>query len=249
MRAFEDHFSRRADTYIRYRPTYPEKLYAYLASIAPHHRLAWDCGTGNGQAAVGLANHFDHVIATDASTDQLAQAFPHSRVTYKVARSESAGLQTGCAALVTVAVAVHWFDFDQFYAEVRRVLTPGGAIAVWCYSLPIIEPAIDSILEHYLDEILAGYWPDRFRYVHERYQTLPFPFEELTVPGFTMETRWDLEGVLGFLRSWSGTAKYEQQKGQSPVELIRPQLIEAWGGELGERTLRWNLHVRVGVVR
>ena len=248
MREFEDHFSRRAETYVRYRPTYPEELYSYLASIAPHRRLAWDCGTGNGQAALGLADHFHRIVATDASADQLALAPFHSRVEYRVSRSESVGLETSSAALVTAAVAVHWFEFDQFYAEVRRVLTPGGLIAVWCYSLPAIEPTIDRILERYYREILSGYWPDRFCYIHEQYKTLPFPFEELTPPKFTMETVWDLTEVLGFLQSWSGTANYEKQNGHSPIELIRPQLIAAWGDEARERTLRWNLFIRLGRV-
>jgi len=247
MSKFEDHFSSRAETYVRYRPTYPEQLYTYLASSAPHRRLAWDCGTGNGQAALGLAEHFDRIVATDASADQITRALYHTRVEYSVARAECAGLENRSAALVTVAVAVHWFDLDQFYAEVRRVLSPQGLIAVWCYSLPEIEPAIDRILERYLRETLSGYWPDRFRYVHEQYQTLPFPFEELTPPKFTMETIWDLAQVLGFLHSWSGTANYEKQRGQSPIELILPQLIEAWGA-VGERSLQWNLFVRVGQV-
>jgi SAM-dependent methyltransferase len=249
MREFEDYFSRRAETYVRHRPTYPEELYAYLASIVPHRRLAWDCGTGNGQAALGLADHFDRIVATDASADQITQAPRHSRVEFRVARSEEAGLETRSAALVTVAVAVHWFDFDRFYAEVRRVLSPGGLIAVWCYSLPAIDPAIDAILEHYLRDTLSGYWPDRFRYVFEQYRTLPFPFKELAPPRFTMETDWDLSQVLGFLQSWSGTAMFEKQKGQNPIELIDEQLSGAWGIEDRKRNLHWRLFLRIGQVQ
>jgi SAM-dependent methyltransferase len=249
MRKLEDHFSRHADTYVRYRPTYPDGLYSYLASLAPHHRLAWDCGTGNGQAALGLAKHFDSVVATDASTDQIARAPHHRRVEYKVARSENAGLESASVALVTVAVAVHWFDFDLFYPEVRRVLTPGGLIAVWCYSLPEIEPAIDRILERYLRDTLSGYWPVRFQYIQDRYRTLPFPFEELTPPGFTMETLWDLTEVVGFLQSWSGTASYEKRRGYSPLDHIRGPLVGAWGADSDKRRLLWRLHLRVGIVR
>jgi SAM-dependent methyltransferase len=249
MREFEDHFSQRAETYVRSRPTYPEELYYYLASIAPHRRLAWDCGTGNGQAALGLANYFDRIIATDASAEQLALAPHNGRIEYKVARAESAGLEMQSAALITVAVAVHWFDFDQFYAEVRRTLCRDGLIAVWCYSLPAIEPAIDQILDRYLREILASYWPDRFRYIFEQYRTLPFPFKELRPPKFTMETFWDLSQVLGFLHSWSGTANYEKQMGSNPIDLIRPQLLEAWGPEVRKRILHWNLFLRLGQVK
>ena len=69
-----DHFSAHAQNYARFRPTYPTELFAWLASQSPGHRLAWDCGTGNGQAALGLADHFVHVHATDLSPQQLAQA-------------------------------------------------------------------------------------------------------------------------------------------------------------------------------
>jgi len=248
MRPFEDHFSRRAEVYVRHRPTYPAELYSYLASQAPHRRLAWDCGTGNGQAAIGLAEYFDRVIATDASAEQITLATQHKRVEYKLARAEDAGLETGSMALVTVAVAVHWFDFDLFYDEVRRTLSHEGLIAVWCYSLPTITPGINSILDNYLHNILGGYWPDRARHMIEEYRALPFPFEELKVPSFTMITHWDLFQVLGFLESWSGTARFEEKKGYSPIELIQPQLKEEWGAEATKRRLDWKLPLRVGRV-
>ncbi|RPH36316.1 class I SAM-dependent methyltransferase [bacterium] len=247
MKSFEDHFSRRAQAYLRYRPTYPQELYSYLASVAPDHRLALDCGTGNGQSAIGLADYFDRVIATDASPEQLTLAPADSRIEYRVARAEDSGLAAHSVALVTVAVAVHWFDLKHFYAEVQRVLMTQGVVAVWCYSLPTIEPGIDAILKRYLREILSGYWPERFHYIKEQYRTLPFPFKELTPPRFTMETVWDLSEVLGFLHSWSGTVNYEKRNGYSPMDLIRPELEKAWG-QTKERVLSWKLFPRVGLV-
>lgn len=248
MRDFEDHFSRRARTYVQFRPSYPPELYAYLASLAPHRWKAWDCGTGNGQAALGLARHFERVVATDASPEQITMATLHEGVEYKVARSEQSGLPAGSMALVTCAVAVHWFDFDAFYAEVRRVLSPRGIIALWCYSLPTVEPAIDGITERYMRKILSDYWPERFRYILEEYRTLPFPFEELTAPGFGMETMWDMNQLLGFLQSWSGTVSYEKREGRSPLDLIRPELAASWGPATEKRLLRWRLHIRLGRV-
>jgi hypothetical protein len=59
--SFEDHFSSHSQQYAQYRPKYPDELYTYLASLAPARSLAWNCGTGNGQAALGLAKHFDVV--------------------------------------------------------------------------------------------------------------------------------------------------------------------------------------------
>ena len=95
MTEFEDHFSLQAGDYARFRPTYPPELFAYLASVAPGRRLAWDCGTGNGQAALELVRHFDRVVATDASVEQLARALPHERIEYRVERAEEIVLPPG----------------------------------------------------------------------------------------------------------------------------------------------------------
>lgn len=45
-----------ADVYLNARPTYPRDWYSMLASRTPCHSLAWDAGTGNGQAAIGVCN-------------------------------------------------------------------------------------------------------------------------------------------------------------------------------------------------
>ena len=246
MPGFEDHFSPQADAYARYRPVYPPALFAYLASIAPGRDLAWDCGTGNGQAALGLAEHFQQVVATDASPEQLAHAIPHERIEYRVERAEDIALPPGSVDLVTVAVAVHWFDFDAFYGAVRRVLRGGGALAVWTYHLPVIDPAIDPILERYYREVLAGYWPPRIAYLEQKYRTLPFPFEELAPPHFEMEADWELDHLAGFLSSWSATQRYQAERGEHPLRVIWPDLERAWGE--GPRHIRWPLYFRIGSV-
>jgi SAM-dependent methyltransferase len=245
---FEDHFSKRAQEYARYRPTYPPELYDYLASLAPHHRLAWDCGTGSGQAAVGLAEHFEKVVATDASAEQLSHAFPHPRVEYRAEPAEHVSLETGSAALVSSALAVHWFNFDGFYQEVRRVVPAGGILAVWGYQLAQISPQIDAEIERYTYEVLGGCWPERFEYVNNRYQTLPFPFQELQPPPFEISASWDLHQLLGFLDSWSAVRKYEETHDDHPLERIWEELSAAWGEPEQMRQIRWPLYMRVGVV-
>lgn len=64
--SFKDHFLETAAGYVRFRPRYPEALFDYLAGEAPGRERAWDCATGSGQAAIGLARHFEQGIATDA---------------------------------------------------------------------------------------------------------------------------------------------------------------------------------------
>ena len=244
--SFEDHFSKHSEQYAQYRPQYPDEIYAYLASMAPGHSLAWDCGTGNGQAAIGLAKYFDKVHATDASAEQIARAYPHAKVDYGMEPAEHVSLGASSTDLVTVAVAIHWFNFDEFYREVKRVLKPEGILAVWTYSLPKISPQIDSFVNQYYYEILSGYWPERIHYLEEEYKTIPFPFEEIVPPAFVMEINWNLIQFAGFLDSWSATQRYKAQKGHHPLEIIWPELIAAWGAENEPRLIRWPLHFRIG---
>jgi SAM-dependent methyltransferase len=243
---FEDHFSGQSKQYAQYRPTYPDEMYAYLASIAPARLLAWDCGTGNGQAAVGLAKYFDKVQATDASAGQIALAYPHEKVRYRVEPAEHVSLDDSSVDLVTVAVAIHWFNFDEFYREVKRVLKPDGILAAWTYSLTKISPEIDHLVDEYYREILAGYWPERIHYLEDGYRTIPFPFQEIVPPSFVMEIHWSLIQFAGFLDSWSATQRYQTQNGQHPLERIWQKLLAAWGDENETRLVRWPLHFRIG---
>lgn len=248
MTNFEDHFSKHAGEYARYRPHYPSALFTYLASAAPGLRLAWDCATGNGQAARELVRHFDRVVATDASSEQTARALPHERIDYRVERAEEPSLKSGSVDLVTVGIAVHWFDLQRFYEAVRRVAVAGGILAVWTYHLPVIELSIDRIVTRYYAEVLAGYWPERIRYLDERYRTLPFPFDELEPPRFEIRADWDLEELAGFLDSWSATRRYQAEHRRHPLRLIWPQLEGEWGEPGRRRTIRWPLYLRVGRV-
>lgn len=243
---FEDHFSEHSKQYAQYRPHYPDEIYTYLASLTPGYSLAWDCGTGNGQAAVGLAKYFDKIYATDASAEQIARAYLHDKVEYHVEPAEYVSLGASSADLVTVAVAIHWFNFDEFYREVKRVLKPGGILVAWTYNLAQISPEIDRLIDRYYFEILAGYWPERIHYLEQRYETIPFPFEEISAPSFAMEVNWNLIQFAGFLDSWSATQRYKAQKGGHPLDLIWKEVLAAWGDENEPRLVRWPLHFRIG---
>jgi ubiquinone/menaquinone biosynthesis C-methylase UbiE len=242
----KDHFSGHADQYEAFRPTYPEGLFAYLVSLCPRRDLAWDCATGNGQAAVPLAAHFRAVVATDFSQQQIDQAQQRENIRYAVARADSVPIDDGSVDLVTVAQALHWLDLTAFYAEVQRVARPGGVIAVWCYQMHKITPEIDVIVDRLYSDIVGPYWPPERLLVEEAYQTLAFPFEELTAPLFRMQHAWDLAHVTGYLGSWSSTQRYRKQNGSDPIDLIRPDLESAWGDPHQARDVIWPLHVRVG---
>jgi ubiquinone/menaquinone biosynthesis C-methylase UbiE len=242
--SFEDHFSKHSQLYAQYRPQYPEELYEYLASLAPENSLAWDCGTGNGQAAIGLAKYFDRVFASDASAEQISHAYPHPKVEYHVEPAEHILLDDSTVDLVTVAVAIHWFNLDEFYREAKRVLKRNGILAAWTYNFPEISPRVNALIHEYYYNTLNGFWPQRIHYLQEGYTTLPFPFEEIIPPSFVMKANWDLDQLAGFLNSWSATQRYKEQKGHHPLEMIWSQLSAAWGNE--PRLVQWPLHFRIG---
>src|SRR5437773_3799316 len=217
--AFKDHFSRQAADYAKFRPGYPQELFDYLGSVAPTRQVAWDCGTGNGQAAIGLASVFDRVIATDASEKQIANAVSHEGVEYRVAAAENSGIQSGTIDLIMVAQALHWFDLDRFYAEVRRVFKRDGVLAASAYNLLQIDPAIDEIVNRYYYEVVGPFWPPERKLV-EQFADLPFPFHGIDSPKFEMTAHWNLHHLLGYLRTWSSTQRFIAEKNSDPLEQI-----------------------------
>lgn len=243
--SFKDHFSGHADAYARFRPRYPEALFAWLAWLAPARRLAWDCGTGNGQAAVALAAHFERVVASDASSEQLAHAIPHGRVLYRVAPAEAPPPEARGADLVTVAQALHWFDLERFYPAVQRVLAPDGVLAAWGYGLMQVSPAVDAVVADYYHNVVGRYWPPDRAHIENRYLTLPFRFPEIVAPDFSMTAEWTLDTLLGYLDTWSATRRYLAAHAQHPLEQVAAALRHAWG-EAEQRTVTWPLFLRVG---
>jgi len=245
---FHDHFSTQADRYTQFRPHYGPELFAYLASLAGRHDLAWDCGTGSGQAAVALADYFQEVVATDPSSRQIEHAQPHDRVRYVVARAEHTPLADHSVDLITVAQAVHWFDRPQFYEEVRRVGRAGSVLALWAYGLTTISPEVDAVVARFYEPILGRYWPPERKLIEERYATIEFPFAELQSPPFEMTAHWSLPQLLGYLGTWSSVEKYRAAQGSDPLALIASELHAAWGDPDSPRLVRWPLYMRVGRV-
>ena len=243
--SFKDHFSKQAADYAKFRPTYPQQLFEYLGNIAPSRQLAWDCGTGNGQASVGLATAFDRVIATDASEKQIANAQPHERVEYRAAPAESSGIASETVDLIMVAQALHWFDLDRFYDEVRRVLKKNSVLAASAYNLLHIEPAIDEVINRYYYEVVGPFWPPERKLV-ENFAELPFPFHELDPPEFEMTAQWNLDHLVGYLGTWSSTQRFIAETDGDPLEQINDELRTGWGDPQRTRKVRWPLTLRVG---
>ena len=242
---FKDHFSKQAAGYAKFRPRYPQELFDYVRRIAPSRRLAWDCATGNGQAAIGLVSVFDRVIATDASGKQISNAQSHERVEYRVAPAENSAIESQTIDLIMVAQALHWFDLDRFYVELRRVLKPNGVLAAAVYNLLHVDPAIDTVVNRYYYEVVGPLWPPERKLV-ENFADLPFPFHEIDPPKFEMTARWNLEHLVGYLRTWSSTQRFIAARGTDPLQEISHQLRNAWGNPEQTRKVVWPLTLRIG---
>jgi SAM-dependent methyltransferase len=222
-------------------------LFRYLATIAPGKQLAWDCATGNGQAAVALAEFFERVIATDASEKQIDNAEAHPRVEYRIAPAENSGIESNSVDLITVAQALHWFELERFDTEARRVLKPGGVVAAWAYKLAQIEPAIDALVNHYYSDVVGAYWPPE-RGLVEKFEELAFPFPEIAAPPFEMVAHWNTEHLIGYLRTWSATQRFIAANQRDPLQDVAGDLRLAWDDAKELRPVVWPLTVRIGRV-
>ena len=247
MTGFKDLFSEQADRYAQFRPSYPADLFRYLAALSKEQELVWDCGCGSGQAAVGLADHFDQVIATDSSEKQIENAVRHPKVAYRQGPAEDSGLETKSVDLIVAAQSFHWFEWDRFYKEVKRVSKAGGVLAIWCYGLARISPEVDVVVLRFYRDILGSYWGKERRLVEEGYRNIPFPFQEIKPPRFEMIAQWSLDQLVGYLGTWSALQMFTKKNGANPLESLSPELKAAWGNE-STRNVQWELAMRVGTV-
>ena len=244
---FKDHFSDRAALYATFRPLYPDSLFALLAGLTPNHRVALDCGTGNGQAALGLVNHFERVIAIDPSTEQVNRAAPHPRIEYRVSAAESIALPDASVDLVTAAQSLHWIDAAAFFSEARRLLNARGVIALWGYGDPGLDSKpLDETLREFNRGTLERYWFPERKLLLDGYQTIPFPFDEIALVPMELEMRWTLAELVGYLRTWSATARFVAERGFDPVVEVEQSLSKDWGDVRQPRLVRWPLYIRAG---
>jgi SAM-dependent methyltransferase len=247
---FHDHFSGHANAYREARPLYPAALFDWLAREAPARTLAWDAGCGNGQASVAIAERFARVHATDPSANQIANAEMRPNIDYRVEPAEQCSLAPASADLVTVAQALHWFDFSRFFAEALRVLKPGGFFAAWSYADSHVTPAVDALKDRVYVDLTGPYWPPERDYVDAGYRTIPMPFgdaapfEEVAAPAFEMRVDWDAAQFLAYLRSWSATQRYMKANGSDPVATVEDAIRQAWGDPAEPRAVRWDFNVR-----
>jgi ubiquinone/menaquinone biosynthesis C-methylase UbiE len=241
-------FSTQAASYAKYRPTYPQELYEFIFSHVQHRETAWDCGTGNGQAAAVLAGYFQKVIGSDISTKQLDFAIKKPNIEYVNCSAEQTPFADNSFDLITVAQAYHWFDFSAFKKEVTRVGRPGSLLAIWTYGHVQVNEEIDQIMRHFHDVVVGRYWDERRKYVVEGLINIPFDYPEIHTPSFQIFAEWKRSDIAGYLDSWSAVQTFIRATGKNPVPELIENLKEYWNNDV-VKSVKFPLTLRLGKVK
>lgn len=242
----KDNFSTQSDKYAKFRPTYPAEFFEYLNLIVKNKKNAWDCGTGNGQIAFELSKFFENVYATDISQSQIDNARKADNIGYSVQRAEKTDFKDGLFDFIIVGQAIHWFDFDAFYQEVKRTATAQAKLCVVGYGRIKINPEIDKIISNFYTEVIGKYWDPERKYIDKNYKTIPFPFKEVQAPEFVIEQQWDLEHLIGYLNTWSAVKHYIKQNNHNPIEDLVIELKKHWGKREVLKVIKFPLLLKIG---
>ena len=242
-------FDQGGKAYAAFRPQYPPELAQFLKSCVPSGEIAFDVGCGTGQLTYLLADHFKTVIGTDPSADQISNAAKKANITYKAAPAEKLGGEDGSVDLITAAQAAHWFDRPQFYKEVRRLAKPEATLALISYGvLSFEDAALDRLFSTFYHDEISPYWPPERTLVDSGYQTIDFPFDEMTPPPFNITLEWDRDQFLGYLSTWSATRKAREAGQEKVLHRFADQLNEAWEKPPSKQIIHWPIHMRLGMV-
>jgi len=248
VKELKDNFSKQAGYYKKYRPTYPKELFEDILDLCGERAVCWDCGTGNGQVAKVLSEYFKKVYATDISAAQLSKATQDAKITYSVERAEQTTFKNDQFDLITVAQAIHWFDFKDFNKELSRVAKNGAIIAIWGYGLLRIDSMIDTLINSFYKDVVGPYWDKEREHIDNSYQTIPLYFKELRLKrDHTIKTKWTLHELDGYLNTWSSVQNYMAEHQQNPV----PQLIEKIGhfwDDNADKDVTFPIFTRIGTI-
>ncbi len=243
----KDIFSKQSNDYAEYRPLYPQDLYDFILSFVPDKKLAWDCGTGNGQTAHLLAQYFENVFASDISQAQLDNAITQPNIIYRKEPAEHSSLPGGSVNLICISQALHWLHFDDFYNEVQRVAAPGAVIAAWTYNLFKADNFTNAHIIDFYEQTLKDYWDTERKYVDENYRNIPFPFENIISPVFTIKVNWSVEELEGFLNTWSAVQKFMTENNFNPVPHVIDKIKKRWPAR-EKRVIIFPVSLKLGYV-
>ena len=248
MKNSPDRFSDKSGFYKKYRPDYPAEMLEEIINLVEKRSCSWDCGTGNGQVARILARYFDKVHASDISKEQIDQAYTSANIEYHVRRAEESGFEPDSFNLITVAQALHWFDTDAFFKEVRRVAAPGAILAAWGYGLLRFGDQTDELINDFYLNTVGPYWDPQRKHVEDGYRRIEFPFKEIMLNRkYEILTEFNRESFIGYLATWSSVRNYIAEKGFDPVEGLKKRLATLWPEDI-IKTASFPVFYRIGIV-
>jgi SAM-dependent methyltransferase len=221
-------FSQHSELYSAARPLYPDALFETIAGLCESHELAWDCATGNGQAALGLSKHFARVEASDVSPEQIARAFPAKNVRYSVENAAHTSYPDESFDVINVAQALHWFAGEEFWSEVNRVAKPTARFVAYSYAWSRVNGAVDAVVKEQLIDVIEPFWSPKLQLCWSGYSALALPFPREVSPRCELLNTWSAERYLDYLRSWSGVQSALRDLGDGFWNRFTKALNQAW---------------------
>jgi len=224
----ESYFDISANVYSKGRPTYPAELYLWLSKQVKSQACAWDCACGTGQVSVDLTAYFEHVEANDISESQIAEATPHRKIRYQVSSSERTPYLDKCFDVICVGQALHCFDLNTFWVEMKRTLKPGGIFACWGYSGLKVSNDIDNMINHQILRKLKPYWPEQNKIIWNRYSSVDFPLEMIDVPTFELSLKWNAHRVFDYIKTWSALRAMTEEDTHQLLDDAWQAILQVW---------------------
>uniref|UniRef100_A0A131YCY3 Methyltransferase n=1 Tax=Rhipicephalus appendiculatus TaxID=34631 RepID=A0A131YCY3_RHIAP len=186
--------------------------------------LCVDVGCGPGQSTELFCPHFRKVVGTDISETQIGiarAACTAKNVSFEVSNAESLPFDDGTVALVSTVNALHWFRWDAFFAEVRRVLVDGG---VFCPSLfrlrAVAEPGLEDCLEEFRYQEFKGYLTAQHDFWTYGYENTDVPFSDVRKKDFVVNEMTTLSAVLACVRTWSFVIRMEEKEPERARQVL-----------------------------
>ncbi len=244
----KDNFSVQSDLYARYRPHYSPEVYSFILQFVKQKHRALDCGTGNGQAASVLSNYFEKIDAIDISEKQILNAVKRPNISYRVSPADKTVFEADSFDLITCATAIHWFSFDDFYAEIKRVAKHEAVFACWAYDLVRTDnDEINQLIRDFYGKTVKQYWDAERSHVDNLYKTIPFPFREIPNPGFHTVLTWNIDTLDGYINTWSAVQHYIRKNNTNPVNDLIKTMRERTGTDI-KLTVTFPVFMRIGII-
>ena len=121
---------------------------------------------------------------------------------------------------------------------------------MWGYGDPILDtPQLEKILHHFNRVTIESSWLPERQLLLDGYATIDFPFREIITPSFSLNREITLPQLMGYIRSWSATARYVAENGPREVERLERDLAAEWGDPEQRRLVRAPLFLRAGYPR